>query len=345
MYCIVNIMRIEDRDVALITLRNNNNVELKLLNCGAAIVELQTPDREGCFENIVLSYENPEDYIKNIPYFGAVVGRTSGRIGGGSFMLDGKRYELNRNACTNQIHGGTEGFSHKIWDYSVNEYENRSTAEFVYESRDKEEGYPGNLEVKVTYTLNDDNELIIDYQARSDADTLCNLTNHSYFNLSGNYKRKVTEQYLKIKAGSFLETDSNLIPTGNIIDVKSTPLDFNMQKLIGRDIDSSYGQLRQAGGYDHSWLLYGSEAQLELYDEQSGRKMTISTSYPCAVVYTYNFPKNERLKYDKTGSRHDGICFETQYEPDGINHGQLNSAVLRAGSNYNERTVYKLEVL
>jgi aldose 1-epimerase len=208
-----------------------------------------------------------------------------------------------------------------------------------------EEGYPGNLKVKVIYTLTDDNELIIEYQAQSDRNTLCNLTNHSYFNLSGNYKRKVTEQYLKIKSDSFLETDDDLVPSGKTLDVKNTPMDFNTLKLIGRDIECDYKPLKQAGGYDHPWLLSGNEKQIEMYDEPSGRKMTISTSYPCVVVYTYNSASNERLKFDKVGSKYDAICFETQYEPDGINHKELNSAVLPAGTGYSERTVFKLEVV
>ena len=345
MYCIANIMREEDKDVALITLRNKNNVQVKLMNYGASIVELFTPDREGNLENIVLAYENTEDYIKNIPHFGATVGRTSGRIGGGSFKLDGKQYVLDRNAGINNIHGGSCGFSFRIWNYNIREAENEATVEFTYASEDMEEGYPGNLKAKVVYTLTEDNELIIEYQASSDKNTLCNLTNHSYFNLSGNYKRKVTEQYLKIKSDSFLETDDNLVPTGKVLEVKNTPMDFNSQKLIGRDIESDYEPLKQAGGYDHPWLLSGGEAQVELYDEPSGRKMTINTTYPCVVVYTYNSANNERLKYGITGSKHDGICFEAQYEPDGINHETMNSAELHAGSSYNERTVFKLEVL
>jgi aldose 1-epimerase len=338
-------MRIDDKDIALITLRNKNNIELKLMSYGASIVELHTPDREGKLENIVLTYEHIDDYIKNIPYFGVVVGRTSGRIGGGSFKLSGEQYQLDRNAGINNLHGGPKGFSFKNWDYSISEKEDRASVEFTCVSEDMEEGYPGNLEVKVIYTLTEDNEMTIEYQALSDKDTICNLTNHSYFNLSGDYKRKVTEQHLKIKADSFLETDNNLVPTGKILDVKNTPMDFNSEKLIGRDVESDYLPLRIATGYDHAWLFSSKEAQVEMYDEQSGRKMTISTTYPCVVVYTYNFANNEGLMYDKAGSKYDGICFETQYEPDGINHEGFNSAVLSAGSSYNQRTVFKLEVL
>ena len=338
-------MRVEDKDVALITMRNKNNIQLKLMNYGALIIELLAPDREGNIENIVLSFEDAKDYIKNVPYFGAVIGRTSGRIGGASFMLSGKKYELGRNAGINNLHGGTGGFSFKTWDYSISEEDNKASVEFTYFSKDLEEGYPGNLTAKVIYTLTDENELITEYYASSDKDTICNLTNHSYFNLSGNYKRKVTEQYLKIKADSFLETDENLVPTGKLLDVKDTPMDFNDQKLIGRDVGKDYQPLKIANGYDQPWLLSDSEAQMELYDEKSGRKMTVSTTYPCVVVYTYNFANNEKLMYGKAGSKFDGICFETQYEPDGINHQGMHPAILTAGSNFRERTVFKLEVL
>ncbi len=345
MYAVGNIMRIEDKDIVLISLKNKNNIEVKLTSYGASIVELLAPDREGNFENIVLTYADIGDYVKNAPYFGATVGRTSGRIGGGSFKLDGKQNELNRNAGINHIHGGLAGFSFRIWNYNIIQEENKVRVEFAYLSKDMEEGYPGDLETKVIYTLTNDNELIIEYKARSSRNTLCNLTNHSYFNLSGNSKRKVTEQYLKIKSDSFLETDDNLVPTGKQLEVKNTPMDFNTQKLIGRDIGNDYKPLKQAGGYDHPWLLSAREEQVEMYDEPSGRKMTISTTYPCVVVYTYNFANNEGLKYGKTGSKHDGICFEVQYEPDGINHKELNSAVLTAGTSYSERTVFKLEVV
>ncbi len=335
----------EGKAVDLITLINKNNLQVKLMNYGATVVELITPDREGNFENIVLTYEDMEDYIKNTPYFGATVGRTSGRIGGDGFNLGGRLYELPKNADTVHLHGGRAGFSFKVWDYRITEDNGRVSVEFAYLSKDMEEGYPGNLEAGVIYTLTDDNELVIEYKGGTDKDTLCNLTNHSYFNLSGDCKRKVTEQYLRIRSEDFLETNGKLVPTGRVLKVKDTPMDFNTQKLVGRDIEMDYKPLRIANGYDHTWLLSGEKDQVELYDEKSGRKLTISTTYPSAVIYTYNFADNERLKYGRLGNKYDGICFETQYEPDGINHEGFNSAVLSAGCRYYERTVFKLEVL
>lgn len=345
MYCVSNVMKAEGKDIALITLGNRNNLQVRLLSYGAAIVELLAPDREGNLENIVLTYGDIRDYIKNVPYFGATIGRTSGRIGGAGFTLSGQKYRLGKNAGANHLHGGQSGFSFKVWDYTIAEEEEMSWVEFSYLSRDMEEGYPGNLSARVRYILTDADELIIEYRAEADRDTLCNLTNHSYFNLSGNYKRKVSEQYLKLKSDCFLETDVNLVPTGRLLEVRNTPMDFNEGKLIGRDMGAEYQPLVNAGGYDCPWMLSGSSEQIELYDEKSGRKMLVSTTYPCVVVYTYNFAGNERLKYGKLGSKCDGICFETQYEPDGINHPGMHPAALKGGSSYNERTVFRLEVV
>jgi aldose 1-epimerase len=345
MYSAERAFTYEGREAKLITIKNRNDMEVRLLSYGATIAELMVPDRSGNMENVVLTHENYSDYIKNTPYFGATVGRTSGRIGKGSFILDGKAYTLPVNSGTNNLHGGVRGFSYRFWDCKITEEEGRTSVEFSYLSRDMEQGYPGNLDAKVIYSLTDDNELHIEYKALSDKKTLCNLTNHSYFNLSGNYKRKVTEQYLRVKSDKYLELNSSQIPTGKLTDVSDTPMDFREQKLIGRDIDREYEQLILTKGYDHPWLLSAEEEQIEMYDRESGRKMTVSTTYPCVVIYSYNFVGNEKLKYGKSASRHDGICFEAQYEPDGINHAGLNPAVLAAGTEYYEKTVFKFTVL
>lgn len=343
MYSIKDAFNIDGKEVKIISLNNKKNMEVRLLNYGATLVELLVPDKNSIVENIVLTYENLNDYIKNEPYFGATIGRTSGRIAEGRFRLDGKEYQLNKNFGLNQCHGGARGFSFQVWDYELYENKEETRAKFSYISRDREENYPGNLNVKVSYILTDRNELIIEYNGNTHRKTLCNLTNHSYFNLSGNYKRKVTEQYLKIKANSFLELDNNQVPTGNKIDVRGTPMDFRESKLIGKDIENKYDQLVMANGYDHPWLLRNEKNQIEMHDKLSGRKMTITTTYPSVVVYSYNFPKNEELKYKKIASKYDGICFETQYEPNGINMDTLNSAILNPGTNYYERTKFKFE--
>ncbi|SET11505.1 aldose 1-epimerase [Natronincola peptidivorans] len=339
MYSISKGFSIEDKEVVLISLKNKNNMEVKLLNYGATIVELLVPDRNGVIENVVLTFDNLQDYMENPPYFGATLGRTSGRIGDGRFYLKGKTYQLKKNFQENHGHGGEKGFSHKVWQYNLAEEKGKTIAKFSYNSRGMEENYPGNLEVEVTYTLTEDNQLSIEYLADTDETTLCNLTNHAYFNLSGNYNRKVTEQQLKINSHKFIELNKNMIPTGRIIDVEDTPMDFRELKLIGQDIEADDPQLLLANGYDHPWLVEKGDNQVEMMDEVSGRKMTISTTYPSIVIYSYNYPNNEKLKYDKIGSKYDGICFEAQYEPDGINHTNLSSAILERGEKYLEKII------
>ena len=345
MYFVTEAFTIGGRQIKLITIRKNNSMEVKLLNYGATIVEILLPDRNGIKENIVLTYENIQDYINNPAYFGTTIGRTSGRIANGIFKLGGKEYPLNKNFDSNHGHGGAKGFSFQVWDYNVIENHSDIIVEFTYTSKDMEEGYPGNLNVKVIYRLTEDNQLFIEYEAISDKKTLCNLTNHTYFNLSGNYKNKVTDQHLFIKANDFLELNDQLIPTGKLLDVKNTPMNFTKEKRIGKDIESSYEQLTIANGYDHTWLLAREENQIEMHDKYSGRKMIITTTYPSVVIYTYNYPNNERLKYNKSGSKYDGICFEVQYEPDGIHHENFNSAILDAGEKYYEKTELKFLVV
>ncbi len=345
MYYTKHAFNIENKRVDLISIENQNNMKVNLLNYGATIVEIFVPDKQGKCENIILTYKDIQDYIQNKAYFGATIGRTAGRIGKGEFILDKKIYKLSKNYGMNQGHGGEYGFSFRIWDYKIKETENTTSVEFAYLSKDMEEGYPGNLQVKVIYTLTEDNQLMIEYRGKSDKKTLCNLTNHSYFNLSGKYKRKITKQYLKIKANDFLELDENQIPTGKWMNVKNTPMDFLEFKRIGKDIKKSYEQLVKTKGYDHTWILNGKENQIEMYDEISGRKMSITTTYPSVVIYSYNFPSNEKLKYDKVGASYDGICFETQYEPDGIHHENLNKAILDVGENYDEKTKFKFSII
>ncbi|QGU94352.1 galactose-1-epimerase [Clostridium bovifaecis] len=345
MYSIERAFDIYGKEVKLITIRNDRNMEVKLLNYGATLVELLIPDRDGNIENVVLTHDEIEDYISNPSYFGATVGRTSGRIDKGRFVLDGKTYNLNKNYGVNQGHGGNKGFSFRVWDYSVSEKDGETAVQFTYYSKDMEENYPGNLMVKVTYTLRSSNELVIEYEGATDKKTLCNLTNHTYFNLSGNYKRKITKQYLKIKSKAYLEMNESQIPIGKYIDVEATPMDFSEFKLIGRDIEENYIQLSMTKGYDHTWILNEKYNQIEMVDKLSGRKMTISTTYPSVVIYSFNFPSNERLKQSKMSSKYDGICFETQYEPDGINNKGFNSGILDVGEKYHEKTEYKFFVI
>jgi aldose 1-epimerase len=345
MYLVKKAFTHNNKNVDLITLINKNSLEVKLLSFGALLVELSVPDRDGILENIVLTHENTENYKTNPSLFGATVGRFAGRIANGTFILDGCEYHLNKNFGENHGHGGYLGFSYRLWNYNIEEKQDKTIVEFQYTSKDREEYYPGNLNVKVSYTLTDDNLLIVEYRANTDAKTLCNLTNHSYFNLSGNNRRKVTEQYLIVNSDNFLELNNNLIPTGKIVNVQGTPMDFRKCKLIGQDIQSDYYQLNITKGYDHTWILNGNEEQIEMMDKDSGRKMSVTTTYPSVVIYSYNFPNNELLKGNTLGNINDGICFETQYEPDGINHNNLHSAILTPNEGYYHKTQYKFSTI
>ena len=335
----------ETKTLKTITIENKQRMTVKLLNYGATIVELMVPDRNGNVENVVLTYENIGDYLDNPSCLGVTLGRTSGRIANGSFTLDKKVYKLTKNFGVNQGHGGLNNFSHQAWDYQVKANKDSATVVFHYTSPHMEEGYPGNLNAQVSYTLTEENELQIEFEGFTDQKTLCNLTNHSYFNLSGNYRRKVTEQKLRVKSDQFLELNESQIPTGRFINVDQTPMDFREMKAIGKDIEKDYDQLRRTNGYDHPWMLKAADDQIEMLDEISGRKMTIATTYPSVVIYSYNYPSGELLKYGKVGSKYDGICFETQYEPDGINHKHLHQGILDVGEHYYHRTVYKFSTI
>lgn len=339
-------VKINGKDVSVILLENDSNISIRLMNYGAAILELMVPDKYGNIENIVLSYENLEDYNKCSTYFGMICGRTSGRIANGQFTLDGVKYTLNKNekGITN-LHGGFEGFSFKYWDYEIFHNENEVGVSFSTSSPDMEEGYPGNVQVKVVYTLNNKG-LRIEYMGRTDKPTLLNMTNHSYFNLSGNYKRLITDEELFIQGERFLELDENMIGI-DIKSVKGTPMDFTEPKLIGQDINSSYLKGHTANGYDHPWLLNSRNIKspgVILKDGASGRVMRIYTTYPSVVAYTYNYPNGEILKYGATGKTHLAICLETQYEPNGINYDGLNDGVLRPGDEYYEETIFEFDV-
>jgi len=342
MYSIEKI-NIDDKKIDLITIKNKQ-IEIKLLNYGATLVELLIPDKNCKKENIILTYENIVDYMENPPYFGATIGRTSGRISDGKFTLEGVEYSLNKNYDMNSGHGGSEGFNKKIWKYKIIEQNKSISVIFNYYSEDMEENYPGNLETFVKYTL-EENKLIIEYNAKTDKTTLCNLTNHSYFNLSGDYKMKIKKQYLSLKSDQFLELNENMIPTGKFINVENTPMDFRKEKTIKESFDYDFPQMELTNGLDHTFLLSEANNAITMIDYKSGRKMEVSTSYPSVVIYSYNFPNDEKLKYGKIGSKHDGICFETQYEPDGINHENMNSAILKPNEDYYEKTEYKFSIV
>lgn len=324
------------------TLVNDHGIEVSFINYGCIITKIITPDQEGIYENIVLGYETLNEYVKGNNFFGAIVGRVAGRIKGGSFELDGRTYTLAKNENNNHLHGGNKGFDQVIWNASVIENDEKTAVKFSYINPDGEEGYPGNLEVSVIYSLNNNNELVIQYHGFSDQDTLFNMTNHSYFNLSGNIKRDILNHSLKIKSDQFLELNQELLPTGNLLDVKGTAFDFTSERTIKTGVDSVHPQNKLAGnGYDHPFLLNTQhDDEIVLQDLESGRTLTIETDEVGVVVYSGNQLEPGSQILGVPSRKYLGICLETQGLPDAIHHPQFPSWILEKGKEYTSETKY-----
>jgi aldose 1-epimerase len=319
--------------VDLYTLANANGLVAKVTNYGAIITELHVPDREGQCGDIVLGFDNLEQYLKKHPYFGSTVGRVANRIAKGRFTLDGRTYTLATNNGPNHLHGGLKGFDKKVWQA---EPQAGAAVRFTYTSPDGEEGYPGTLAVTVTMTLADTNELRLDYLATTDKPTPVNLTNHSYFNLAG--EGDVLGHELMIAANYYTPVDSALIPTGEIKPVKGTPMDFTAPQPIG----ARFAQLRtDPVGYDHNYVLEVAQAA-RVYEARSGRIMEVRTTEPGVQLYTSNF-----FNGSLTGKRgvvyrqHAALCLETQHFPDSVNQPNFPPVILRPGQTYRQTTVWK----
>lgn len=328
--------------ITAFTLKNENGFEVTCLNYGCIITEILAPDKEGKLENVVLGFDTVQDYLNYSPYFGAVVGRVAGRIKNGEFELDGTTYNVTINEKSNHLHGGVKGFSHVIWNTNIIEKEASASIEFYYTSPDGEEGYPGTLDMKVVYTIDETNQLKITYQGKSDKTTLLNVTNHTYFNLSGDLKRDILDHTLRLKSDRFLELGDALLPTGDILDVENTPFDFRQGRHIVDGVKSDYIQNKIAGeGYDHPFLLsVNQDQEIVLSDEESGRQVVIETDQPCVVLYTGNQLGDQFVIRDVPSRHYLGLCLETQGLPDAINHPHFPSVVLKAGEPYYSETSY-----
>ncbi|MFC4619337.1 aldose epimerase family protein [Camelliibacillus cellulosilyticus] len=325
------------------TLKNDHGLEISCLDFGCIITAIKAPDAEGTFENIVLGFDTLDDYLEHSPYFGAIIGRVAGRITGGSFTLNGKTYELAKNENGHHLHGGHRGFSHVLWRAEPIKKENEVGVIFTYNSPDGEEGYPGNLELSVTYLLNNRNELSIAYRGKSDARTLLNMTNHSYFNLSGELKRDILNHQLTIPSDHFLELNDELVPTGQCLNVENTPFDFRTGRKIADGTSSSHPQIALAGGgYDHPFLL--QDRQVNLIDAESGRKLEIETDEPCVVLYTSNQLNGNFMVRNAKARKYLGVCLETQKPPDAIHHNDFPSVILEKGDVYQTKTTYRFTV-
>ncbi|MHC4195239.1 MAG: aldose epimerase family protein [Planctomycetota bacterium] len=328
--------------VNLYTLTSAGGIEVKITNYGGIITSLKTPDRDGNLDDIVLGYDTLAEYIEDTPYFGALIGRYGNRIAKGKFTLDGAEYTLAKNNGENHLHGGIKGFDKVVWTAEEIKDENSVGLKLKYLSKDGEEGYPGNLNCTVVYTLTD-NDLIISYEAQTDKLTVINLTSHSYFNLAGHASGDILNHELMLNADRYTPVDATLIPTGRIAPVKGTPLDFTTPTPIGERIAHIEG-----GGYDHNFVLNSSEGSLALaaraYEPKTGRVMEISTTEPGIQFYSGNFLDGSNKGKGATYNRHNGFCLETQHFPDSPNKPDFPSVVLRPGEKYTQLTVHEFSV-
>lgn len=337
---------VDGKVVDIFTLRNNNGMVAEILNYGGIITSLIVPDKNGEFDDVVLGYDNFNDYLNNRFFFGAIVGRHANRIENASFEINGIQYNVTKNEGENQLHGGVTGFDKVVWEAEIIEKGQDQCLQLYYISKDGEEGYPGNLEVKVVYTLTDDNSLKIGYFAISDKDTVVNLTNHSYFNLSGHGSGNILNHEVMINADRFTVNDKESIPTGEIREVKGTPMDFTKLTPIETGIFSEFNQIIFGNGYDHNWVLNVSgekpEKAAEVFDPFTGRVMEVYTTKPGMQLYTGNYlDGSEKCKEGAQYCKRSGLCFETQYFPNALKHRHFPSPILKEGEIYNHTTIYK----
>jgi aldose 1-epimerase len=336
----------DGQSVALYTLTNRNGVEAKITPYGGIVVSLKVPDRNGKLGDIVLGFDNLDSYLKgNDPYLGALIGRYGNRIGNGRFTLNGVEYKLATNNGPNHLHGGIKGFDKVVWNAQPAKTRNGAKLTLTYRSRDGEEGYPGNLSVRVVYTLTDNNELKIDYSATTDKDTVVNLTHHSYFNLAGQGNGDILNHQLMINADRFTPVDSTLIPTGELRSVKGTPFDFKQSTAIGARINQEDEQLKFGKGYDHNFVLNGRTGILrhaaKVTETSTGRVMEVWTTEPGLQFYSGNFLDGKTGKEGKSYQIRYGLCLETQHFPDSPNKPDFPATVLRKGRIYRTTTIYK----
>ncbi|MEX0646726.1 MAG: aldose epimerase family protein [Balneolaceae bacterium] len=328
--------RMDDgREAKLYTLSNSNNIEVQITNYGGIITSLKTPGKNGEQGNIVLGFDNLQDYLGGHPYFGALIGRYGNRIEKGRFQLDGAEYQLSINDGENHLHGGEKGFDKVLWDAEIV----NDSLRLTYMSADGEEGYPGNLQTTVTYTLTDEDELKIEYEATTDKSTPVNLTAHSYFNLTGDPSQTVLDHQLKLHAGKYTPVNEQLIPTGEMAGTENTPFDFREFNTIGSRI------AQVEGGYDHNFVVDEEPGELnlvaEVYDPENGRKLSVYTTEPGIQFYSGNFLDGSLA--NKNGvpfEKHSGLCLEPQHFPNSPNEPDFPSTILRPGETYRSVTVY-----
>ena len=339
--------RVGETRVWVYTLTNAHGIEARIMTYGAGLVSLKTPDRAGKLRNIILGFDSLTPYAAAVPYFGATVGRYANRIAGGRFVLDGNSYQLPQNNAPNSLHGGNRGFDKRVWTAAQPiETPTDVSLSLTYVSAAGEEGYPGELTAHVTYRLDDDDTLMIEYEATTTAATPVNLANHAYFNLTGDPDRTILNHVLQINADRFNPVDSTLVPTGELRPVADTPFDFRKPRPIGSRIDLKDEQLRVGGGYDHNWILNsdGTNALKEaavLIDPASGRSVGIRTTQPGLQFYSGNFLGGKSRGAGAVFKFRTGLCLETQHFPDSPNRPSFPSTILRPGEVYLQKTVLR----
>jgi len=330
----------DGKKVELYTLTNKHGVQVKISTYGGTVTSWTTPDKNGKMGNILLGFDSLSGYLAKPPYFGALIGRYGNRIAKGKFKIDTATYTLATNDGPNHLHGGNKGFDKVVWDATVPS-DSVAALTLNYTAKDGEEGYPGNLKVTVKYTLTDDDELTIEYDAETDKPTVLNLTQHNYYNLTGDHANTILNHNLEIAADNYTPVDSTLIPTGEIKAVKGTPFDFTSATKIGARIDSV------KGGYDHNWVLNKTDKSLSLVatlsEETSGRKMEVYTTEPGLQFYSGNFLDGKIVdNAGKPFNQHTGLCLETQHFPNSPNQPSFPSTLLKPGEKYHTVTKYKV---
>ena len=336
--------------IDLYTLFNRAGMQAQITNYGGIVTSLLVPDRRGHLDDVVLGFDHADGYLGKHPHFGAICGRYANRIGGACFTLGGVAYKLARNDGANHLHGGVRGFDKVVWQATELTLDDASAIRLTYSSAAGEEGYPGKLDVAITYTLSDSNALRLDYLATTSADTVLNLSHHGYFNLLDGGSSDVLAHEVMIDAARFLPVDATLIPTGELRDVWGTPMDFTRAVAIGARIDGNDQQLAYGRGYDHTWVVNGEPGQLRLaarvHERTTGRVMEVLTTEPGAQFYTGNFLDGTITgKHGAVYRRRHGLCLECQHFPDSPNKPQFPTTVLKAGQRYTQTTVYRFSVV
>lgn len=336
----------DGNEVFVYSITNNSGMVVKVLEYGAIITSILVPDKNGRVDDVVLGYDSLDEYENNSCFFGATIGRSANRVAGGRFMLDGKEIQMPKNEGKNNLHTDrTLGFDKRLWASAVDNANN--AVEMSLESLDGEAGLPGNLKMKVRFSLNDENELRIEYSGVSDKTTVINCTNHSYFNLGGHKSGQILNEFMEIKASRYTPVDSESIPTGELAEVNASVFDFRSMKKIGDEIDNDEQQLKYVGGYDHNFCLDGFDEKhvflaAAVEDRESGRRMEVYTDLPGIQFYSGNFISSDMRGKDGAvyGPRM-GFCLETQYYPDSVNKDNFKKPIFKAGETSDSTTVYK----